>query len=112
MKVSLQEALTRVPGAKGEHFAVMFERGSVSVEVYAQRGTKVRHHMRRARSTSWRKARGPSCAAIEVTRSALETGLSSMALRVGNGLGYARSLGVKSRSDRTFFLTKDSGQQP
>jgi mannose-6-phosphate isomerase-like protein (cupin superfamily) len=39
MKVSLQEALARVPGAKGERFAVVFERGSVSVEVYAPRGT-------------------------------------------------------------------------
>ena len=39
MKVSLQEALARVPGAKGERFATVFERGSVSVEVYAPRGT-------------------------------------------------------------------------
>ncbi len=38
MKVSLQEALARVPGAKGERFATVFERGSVSVEVYAPRG--------------------------------------------------------------------------
>jgi len=39
MKVSLLEALARVPGAKGERFATVFERGSVSVEVYAPRGT-------------------------------------------------------------------------
>lgn len=39
MRVSLQEALARVPGAQGERFASVFERGSVSVEVYAPRGT-------------------------------------------------------------------------
>ena len=38
MRLSMQEALARVPGAKGERFAVAFERGSVSVEVYAPRG--------------------------------------------------------------------------
>jgi mannose-6-phosphate isomerase-like protein (cupin superfamily) len=39
MRLSLQDALARVPGAKGERFAVVFERGSVSAEVYAPRGT-------------------------------------------------------------------------
>ena len=39
MKVGLQEALARVPGPKGERFAVAFERGSITVEVYAPRGT-------------------------------------------------------------------------
>ncbi|MFL5348263.1 MAG: cupin domain-containing protein [Hyalangium sp.] len=38
MKVSLQDALAQVPGAKGERFAVAFERGSITVEVYAPRG--------------------------------------------------------------------------
>jgi mannose-6-phosphate isomerase-like protein (cupin superfamily) len=38
MKVSLREALARVPSPKGERFAVAFERGSMSVEVYAPRG--------------------------------------------------------------------------
>ena len=39
MRLSLQDALARLPGAKGERFATVFERGSVSVEVYAPRGT-------------------------------------------------------------------------
>lgn len=38
MKLSLQDALARVPGPKGERFAAVFERGSLSVEVYAPRG--------------------------------------------------------------------------
>jgi mannose-6-phosphate isomerase-like protein (cupin superfamily) len=39
MRLSLQEALARVPGTRGERFAVVFERGSLSVEVYAPQGT-------------------------------------------------------------------------
>jgi mannose-6-phosphate isomerase-like protein (cupin superfamily) len=38
MRLGFQEALSRVPSAKSERFAVVFERGSVSVEVYAPRG--------------------------------------------------------------------------
>lgn len=38
MRLSLQEALARVPGARGERFAAVFERGSLNVEIYAPRG--------------------------------------------------------------------------
>ena len=39
MRLGLQDALARVPGSKGERFAVALESGSVSVEVYAPRAT-------------------------------------------------------------------------
>ena len=38
-KVTVAEALARLPGPKGERFATVFEHGSLEVEVYAPRGT-------------------------------------------------------------------------
>jgi mannose-6-phosphate isomerase-like protein (cupin superfamily) len=35
----LAEALAQLPGPQGERFATVFERGTLSVEVYAPRGT-------------------------------------------------------------------------
>ncbi|AFZ68201.1 cupin domain-containing protein [Deinococcus peraridilitoris] len=37
-QVRLSQALQRLPGQGGERFATVFERGSLSVEVYAPRG--------------------------------------------------------------------------
>ncbi len=37
-RVSLAEALTRLPGPGGEQFAKVFERGQLLVEIYAPRG--------------------------------------------------------------------------
>jgi mannose-6-phosphate isomerase-like protein (cupin superfamily) len=37
-RVSVAEALARVPGAGGERFAKVLEHGSLSVEIYAPRG--------------------------------------------------------------------------
>jgi mannose-6-phosphate isomerase-like protein (cupin superfamily) len=37
-RVSLAEALTRLPGPRGERFAQVFERGQLVVEIYAPRG--------------------------------------------------------------------------
>jgi mannose-6-phosphate isomerase-like protein (cupin superfamily) len=39
MKASIQDGLKKIPGAKGERFATVFEHGTLSVEVYAPRGT-------------------------------------------------------------------------
>jgi mannose-6-phosphate isomerase-like protein (cupin superfamily) len=36
--VSLADALSRLPGAEGEPFAVVFEHGTLSVEIFAPRG--------------------------------------------------------------------------
>ncbi|MFN0177689.1 MAG: cupin domain-containing protein [Gemmatimonadales bacterium] len=38
MKLTVAEGLARIPGSKGERFAVLFERGTLSIEVYAPRG--------------------------------------------------------------------------
>lgn len=38
-RVSLAEALTRLPGPRGERFAKVFERGQLLVEIYAPRGS-------------------------------------------------------------------------
>ena len=38
MQVTLAEALRRVPDPQGKRFAVMFEHGTLSVEIYAPRG--------------------------------------------------------------------------
>jgi len=38
MKASIQDGLKKIPGPKGERFSVVFEHGSLSVEVYAPRG--------------------------------------------------------------------------
>jgi mannose-6-phosphate isomerase-like protein (cupin superfamily) len=38
MRFTVAEGLARIPGPKGERFAVLFERGTLSVEVYAPRG--------------------------------------------------------------------------
>jgi mannose-6-phosphate isomerase-like protein (cupin superfamily) len=35
---SIAQALTRLPGAKGERYAMIFQHGSLDVEVYAPRG--------------------------------------------------------------------------
>src|SRR5919198_3354069 len=37
-RVSVAEALARLPGAGGERFAEVFRHGSLSVEIYAPRG--------------------------------------------------------------------------
>lgn len=37
-RLTLAEALTRLPGPRGERFAAVYERGSLSVEIYAPRG--------------------------------------------------------------------------
>ena len=39
MQVTLAEALRRVPDAQGKRFAVVLEHGTLSVEIYAPRGT-------------------------------------------------------------------------
>lgn len=39
MRLTIDEGLKRIPGPAGERFAVLFERGTLSVEVYAPRGT-------------------------------------------------------------------------
>lgn len=38
-RITLAEALVRLPGSRGKRFATVFERGSLTVEVYAPRGT-------------------------------------------------------------------------
>jgi len=38
-KTMVAEALARLPGPKGERFAAVFERGSLTVEIYAPRGS-------------------------------------------------------------------------
>ena len=35
---SISDALTQLPGSKGERFAMVFQHGSLDVEVYAPRG--------------------------------------------------------------------------
>ena len=35
MRISLQEALNRVPGPQGQRFAELFKHGTLSVEIYA-----------------------------------------------------------------------------
>ena len=35
----MAEAMTRLPGPKGERFAAVFRHGSLAVEIYAPRGT-------------------------------------------------------------------------
>ncbi|HVF86885.1 MAG TPA: cupin domain-containing protein [Pyrinomonadaceae bacterium] len=37
--VTIKEALARLPGADGERFATVLQHGSLSVEIYAPRGT-------------------------------------------------------------------------
>lgn len=37
-KVTVEEALSRLPGPKGERFAAVLEHGSLVVEIYAPRG--------------------------------------------------------------------------
>ena len=39
MQVTLAEALRRVPDPQGKRFAVVLEHGTLSVEIYAPRGT-------------------------------------------------------------------------
>jgi mannose-6-phosphate isomerase-like protein (cupin superfamily) len=39
VKVTLAEALSRLPGPAGKRFAVVLEHGTLSVEMYAPRGT-------------------------------------------------------------------------
>lgn len=39
MPLSLERALARLPGPAGERYAEVFRHGSLSVEVYAPRGT-------------------------------------------------------------------------
>jgi mannose-6-phosphate isomerase-like protein (cupin superfamily) len=39
MRFSAAVLLARIPGAKGERFAVALERGTMSLELYAPRGT-------------------------------------------------------------------------
>ena len=38
-KVTVAEAMSRLPGAQGERFASVLEHGSLVVEIYAPRGT-------------------------------------------------------------------------
>ena len=38
-RASLSEALARLPGAAGERFATVIEHGTLTVEIYAPRGT-------------------------------------------------------------------------
>jgi len=38
-RASLSEALARLPGADGERFATVIEHGTLTVEIYAPRGT-------------------------------------------------------------------------
>ena len=37
--ITLRDALSRLPGPKGERFAELFKHGTLSVEIYAPRGT-------------------------------------------------------------------------
>ena len=37
-KISLKEALSRLPGSQGERYASMFTKGSFELEIYAPRG--------------------------------------------------------------------------
>ena len=39
MRVTLADALRRVPDAQGKRFSVVLEHGTLSVEIYAPRGT-------------------------------------------------------------------------
>ena len=39
LRLALGEALGRLPGAGGARFVTLFERGSLTVEIYAPRGT-------------------------------------------------------------------------
>lgn len=39
MRFTVAEGLARIPGSRGERFATLFERGTLSIEVYAPRGT-------------------------------------------------------------------------
>jgi mannose-6-phosphate isomerase-like protein (cupin superfamily) len=39
MHITLQDAISRLPGPKGERFAELFKHGTLSVEIYAPRGT-------------------------------------------------------------------------
>lgn len=38
-RFTLEEALAVIPGAKGERFVELFKRGSLSIELYAPRGS-------------------------------------------------------------------------
>ncbi len=38
-RVTVAEAMTHLPGPRGERFAAMLEHGSLEVEIYAPRGT-------------------------------------------------------------------------
>ncbi len=38
-KITVAEALARLPGSKGERFTAVLERGSLTVEIYAARGS-------------------------------------------------------------------------
>jgi mannose-6-phosphate isomerase-like protein (cupin superfamily) len=38
-RVTLSEALGRLPGASGERYATVFEYGTLAIEIYAPRGT-------------------------------------------------------------------------
>jgi mannose-6-phosphate isomerase-like protein (cupin superfamily) len=38
MHLTVPEALSRLPGAKGERFVELFKRGTLSIELYAPRG--------------------------------------------------------------------------
>ncbi|MHB8652241.1 MAG: cupin domain-containing protein [Terriglobia bacterium] len=38
-KVTVAESMARLPGPKGERFTAVFERGSLTVEIYAPRGS-------------------------------------------------------------------------
>jgi mannose-6-phosphate isomerase-like protein (cupin superfamily) len=38
-RVTLSEALERLPGASGERYATVFEYGTLAIEIYAPRGT-------------------------------------------------------------------------
>jgi mannose-6-phosphate isomerase-like protein (cupin superfamily) len=39
IRFTVAECLARIPGSKGERFVVVLERGTLSVELYAPRGT-------------------------------------------------------------------------
>jgi len=38
MRLTVTEALSRLPGARGERFVELFKRGALSIELYAPRG--------------------------------------------------------------------------
>jgi mannose-6-phosphate isomerase-like protein (cupin superfamily) len=38
-KITVAEALARLPGSKGERFTAVLERGNLTVEIYAARGS-------------------------------------------------------------------------